>query len=160
MISSRIKKLRHKFIRFNIDGYVVPKNDMYFSEYSSPDRLKLISNFDGSAGLAVILRDKNYLFVDGRYTLQANNQSGRTFKIITIPDKMPSDILKRKKLSIGFDPNLFTERSLFIFGKDKLKLKPISQNLIDLIWKRKKIKNKNKFICCLMRLKVKTTNLK
>ena len=50
MISSKIKKLRHKFIKFNIDGYVVPKNDMYFSEYSSPDRLRLISNFDGSLG--------------------------------------------------------------------------------------------------------------
>ena len=39
MISGKIKKLRNKFIRFNIDGYVVPKNDMYFNEYSSPDRL-------------------------------------------------------------------------------------------------------------------------
>ena len=78
--------------------------------------------------------------------MQANNQSGKKFKIITIPDKMPSDILKGKKLSIGFDPNLFTERSLSIFfGKNKFTLKPISQNLIDVIWKRKKIKNKNKF---------------
>ena len=38
----------------------------YFNEYSSPDRLKFISNFDGSAGLAIILKNKNYLFVDGR----------------------------------------------------------------------------------------------
>ena len=66
MISSKIKKLRHKFIKFNIDGYVVPKNDMYFNEYSSPDRLKLISNFDGSAGLAIILRTKIiYLLMEG-----------------------------------------------------------------------------------------------
>ena len=93
-----------------------------------------------------MLKDKNYLFVDGRYTLQASNQSGKKFKIITIPDKMPRNILKGKKLSIGFDPNLYTERSLFIFfGKNKFTLKPISQNLIDIIWKRKKIKNKNKF---------------
>ena len=59
-----------------------------------------------------MLKDKNYLFVDGRYTLQAKNQSGNNFKIITIPDKMPSDILKEKKFSIGYDPNLFTERFL------------------------------------------------
>ena len=64
-----------------------------------------------------MLKAKNYLFVDGRYTLQANNQSGRVFKIITVPDKMPSDILKGKKLSIGFDPALFTEKSLLIFLK-------------------------------------------
>ena len=56
---------------------------------------------------------------------------------------MPSDILKGKKLSIGFDPNLFTEKSLFIFfGKNKYKLKPIFHNLIDEIWKRKIVKNK------------------
>ena len=74
------------------------------------DRLNFISEFTGSYGFALILEEKNYLFVDGRYTLQASNQSGRSFKIITIPDKMPGDILKGKKLSIGFDPNLFTQK--------------------------------------------------
>ena len=78
MISTKIKRLRQKFYKYNIDGYVVPKNDYYFNEYSSPDRLKLISNFDGTAGLAVILKKKNYLFVDGRYILQAKSQSGKT----------------------------------------------------------------------------------
>jgi Xaa-Pro aminopeptidase len=59
---------------------------------------------------------------------------------------MPGDILKGKKLLIGFDPSLFTEKSLFnFFGKNKFKLKPISQNLIDVIWKRRMIKNNNKF---------------
>ena len=48
----------------NIDGYIIPKNDEFFSEYSYPNRLKLISNFSGSAGLAIILKDKNLLFVD------------------------------------------------------------------------------------------------
>ena len=144
----KIEKLKKIFKTEKIDGYIIPKNDEFFGEYVPEynDRLNYISSFTGSYGFALVLKDKNYLFVDGRYTLQANNQSGRTFKIITIPDKMPSDILKRKKLSIGFDPNLFTERSLFIFfGKEKIKLKPISQNLIDIIWKRRMIKNNNKF---------------
>ena len=79
MINSRIENLRKKLKRYNIDGYIVPKNDEYFNEYSSPDRLKFISNFDGSAGLAIILKDKNYLFVDGRYTTQAKYQSGKNY---------------------------------------------------------------------------------
>ncbi len=144
----KIEKLKKIFKTEKIDGYIIPKNDEFFGEYVPEynDRLNYISSFTGSYGFALVLKDKNYLFVDGRYTLQANNQSGGTFKIITIPDKMPSDILKRKKLSIGFDPNLFTERSLFIFfGKEKIKLKPISQNLIDIIWKRSMKKNNNKF---------------
>ena len=62
MISAKIKKLRNKFNIHKIDGYVVPKNDSYFNEYSSPDRLKFISNFDGSAGLAIILKKKK-LFI-------------------------------------------------------------------------------------------------
>ena len=40
--------------------------------------LKLVSNFSGSAGFALIMKkNKNYLFVDGRYTLQAKKQSGK-----------------------------------------------------------------------------------
>ena len=144
----KINKLKKIFEREKIDGYIIPKNDEFFGEYTPDynDRLNFISGFTGSYGFALVLKNKNYLFVDGRYTLQANNQCGKFFKIITIPNKMPSDILKEKKLSIGFDPNLFTEKSLFIFfGKSKIKLKPIFQNLIDKIWKRKIVKNKSKF---------------
>jgi Creatinase/Prolidase N-terminal domain. len=129
----KIEKLKKIFKEEEIDGYIIPKNDEFFGEYVAEynDRLNFISNFTGSYGFALVLKDKNYLFVDGRYTLQANNQSGEIFKIITIPDKMPSDILKGKKLSIGFDPNVFTERLLFIlFGKNRFRLKPISRNLM------------------------------
>ena len=92
MINNRINKLISKFKKYNIDGYIIPKNDEFFSEYSANDRLKAITKFSGSAGYSIILKKKSYLFVDGRYTLQAKNQSGKSFKIITIPDKMPSDI--------------------------------------------------------------------
>ena len=99
MISTKIKKLRNKFNIYKIDGYVVPKNDSYFNEYSSPDRLKFISNFDGSAGLAIILKKKNYLFVDGRYTLQAKKQSGKKFDVLEIPYTWPKNIVKITKRS-------------------------------------------------------------
>ena len=84
MITSRIKVLREKFKDLEIDGYIIPKNDEFFSEYSENDRLKNISKFTGSAGLAIILKKNNYLFVDGRYTIQAKNESGKNFKIIEI----------------------------------------------------------------------------
>ena len=144
----KIKKLKKILIREKLDGYIIPKNDEFFSEYTPiyNDRLNFISGFTGSYGFALILRDKNYLFVDGRYTLQAHNQSGELFKIITIPDKMPGDILKGKKLLIGFDPNLFTAKSLLtFFGKNKLVLEPVIKNLVDEIWKRKILRNRNKF---------------
>ena len=58
MINSKIKNLRKKFKKLNIDGYIVPKNDEYFSEYAKNDRLQNISNFSGSAGIAIILKKK------------------------------------------------------------------------------------------------------
>ena len=42
-------------------------------------------------------------------------QSSKYFKIITIPNQMPNDILKKKQLLIGFDPQLFTKKSLTTF---------------------------------------------
>ncbi len=92
-------KLKKLLNNNGIDGYIIPKNDEYFNEYihESKDRLKFISNFSGSAGFAIILKNKNYLFVDGRYTIQAKKQSGKNFKIITIPKKFPKDVLKFKK---------------------------------------------------------------
>ena len=35
-----IKELRNKFNQYKIDGYIVPKNDDYFTEYSKINRLK------------------------------------------------------------------------------------------------------------------------
>jgi len=136
-----MKKLR-KFLKiYKLDGYLVPKNDEYFNEYvrQSSDRLKFISNFSGSAGFAIILKNKNYLFVDGRYTIQAQIQSGKNFKIITIPQKFPKDVLKtKKKLKIGFDPKLHSEKQLnFLFNIKNIILKPVNENLIDIIWSKK-----------------------
>jgi len=134
-----INQLKKYFELYNIDGYIIPKNDEYFNEYvkKSSDRLKFISNFSGSAGFAIILKKKNYLFVDGRYTIQARIQSGNNFKIITIPGKFPNDVLKRrKKIRIGFDPKLHNENQLNLFFKN-IVLKPIKKNLIDIIWTKK-----------------------
>ena len=68
-MNKKIQILRSKFKKYKIDGYIVPKNDNYFTEYTKINRLKIISNFSGSAGLAIILKKKNFLFTDGRYTI-------------------------------------------------------------------------------------------
>ena len=135
-----IKLLKKLISNKNIDGYIIPKNDEFFSEYSFPNRLKLISNFSGSAGLAIILKKKNFLFVDGRYTLQANIECGKNFKIFEIPKTRPFDVLKKKagKLTLGFDPKLFTEISLKSNFRDSCNLVPINNNLIDDIFNLKK----------------------
>ena len=136
MIKNRIIKLKRLIKAHNLDGYVVPKNDAYFSEHSSPDRLKILSNFSGSSGFAIILRKKNYLFVDGRYTIQAQIQSGKYFKIIEIPKFSTKIISKKKQLTLGFDPQLFTSSTLKKRFPKNFTLLPIEQNLIDKVYKR------------------------
>jgi Xaa-Pro aminopeptidase len=136
MIKNKIIKLKNLIKIKNLDGYIVPKNDAYFSEYSSPDRLKDISNFSGSAGFAIILRKENYLFVDGRYTLQAQIQSGKNFKILEIPKFSTEYIFKKKKkLLLGFDSQLFTSTGLKKKFSKNFDLLAIKENLIDRIYK-------------------------
>ena len=137
----KIIKLRKLFKKFDLDGYIIPKNNNFFGEYVpiSEDNLKYISNFTGSAGFAVILRNKNYIFVDGRYTIQAGIQCGKEFQICDIPKEYPFNIFKNKNLNLGFDPKLHTENSINkLFGNSFIKLRPVNDNLIDLLWKREK----------------------
>ena len=133
MINKKLKILKEKLKKNNIDGYIVPKNDEFFSEYAVKDRLKTISNFSGSAGLAIVTKDKNFLFVDGRYTIQAKQQSGKQFKIIEIHKFLPKNIIKNYKL--GFDPSLFTKKTLNLNFGNSSQLIPITNKLIDEIYK-------------------------
>ena len=139
MIKNKIKILKEKFKKFKIDGYIVPKNDEYFSEYAKNDRLKNISNFSGSAGIAVILKTKNFLFVDGRYTIQAEKESSKNFKIIEIHKRLPNTIIKNHNL--GYDPKVFTSNNLKYYFKNN-NLIPVDENLIDQIFKFKEKKTK------------------
>ena len=141
MISTLKKIIKSK----NIDGYIIPKNDMFFSEYSNPDRLEFLTKFTGSAGISIVTVNKNFLFIDGRYKVQAQNECGKNFKIFQIPFETPKSVLSKfkNKLSLGYDPNLFTSKSLVSILGNKHELIPL-ENLIDKFFiKKKKIKIKN-----------------
>ena len=141
-MNKKIQKLRQKFKKYNIDGYIVPKNDDYFSSYSKINRLKIISNFKGSAGLAVILKNKNFLFVDGRYTLQGQIESGKNFEIIDYEKIVNCNLFKN--LTLGIDPMIFTYNQIKKNFIKKNKIKFIKNNLIDEI-EHKKINNNSPF---------------
>ena len=135
-MKKNIQILRKKFEKYKIDGYVVPKNDDYFTEYSKINRLQIISNFSGSAGLAIILKKKNYLFTDGRYTIQSQTESGRNFKIHGFEKLINCNLFKN--LTLGIDPKLFSNSQIKKFFLKNNKIKFINKNLID------EIKNKER----------------
>ena len=140
MIKRRLSKLKDKLYENGLDGYVIPKNDEFFSEYSQKDRLKTISNFTGSAGLAIILKNKNYLFVDGRYTIQAEIETGKVFKIINFNNIIDCKLFKN--LTLGLDPKLFTSDQIKRYFLKYNKVKEIKINLIDLIFNKYKLQFK------------------
>ena len=138
-MNKEIIELKKKFKDYDIDGYVIPKNDDYFTEYSKINRLKIISNFSGSAGLAVVLKEKNYLFTDGRYTIQSEMESGKYFKIISYEKIINCNLFKN--LRLGLDPKLFTYQQIKKFFLKHNKVKFLSNNLIDEIKTQKKTNN-------------------
>jgi Xaa-Pro aminopeptidase len=73
----RLAALRAELARRGLDGFIVPHSDEYQSEYlpARGERLAWLTAFTGSAGAAVVLRDKAAVFVDGRYTLQVQQQT-------------------------------------------------------------------------------------
>jgi len=125
-----ISKIKNFINLNNLDGYIVPKNDEFFTEYSKTNKLEIVAKFTGSAGFILILKNANHLFVDGRYTIQAKRQSGKKFNIHEIPYVWPKDILKNHKwLNIGFDPKLFTKDTLKLYFDNSCNLFPIKSEL-------------------------------
>ncbi|TWH01051.1 Xaa-Pro aminopeptidase [Mesorhizobium sp. J18] len=110
----RVAHLRGRLSSMGLDGFLVPRADEHQGEYVAPrsERLRWLTGFTGSAGVALILRDRAILFVDGRYTLQARAQTDpKIFTIESLVDNPPrkwmSDNLSAGT-RIGFDPWLHT----------------------------------------------------
>lgn len=124
-----------------IDGFLVPRADAHQGEYVPPsaERLKWISGFSGSAGLAAITKKAAVLFTDGRYTVQAKAETDTSiYEISTLPRARVAEWFGgqlSKGQILGFDPWLHTASEIArlttaLAGKG-IKLKPISKNLVD-----------------------------
>ncbi len=139
----RVAKLREELNRLQLDGFLVPRADEHQGEYVPlrAQRLGWLTGFTGSAGAALILKNKAYVFVDGRYTLQVRTQTDpAVFDIESLVDNPPATWLEKngKGLVIGFDPWLHTlaeTRALkAALEAQGGKLVPVQDNLVDLVW--------------------------
>ena len=140
----RLRQLRARMAKMKLDGFIVPRSDAHQGEYVPPseERLIWLTGFSGSAGLAVVLKDKAALFVDGRYGLQARHEvdTGQLSIHQTAKLSPMAWIAANAKRGarIGFDPWLVTGRDWARFGagaeKAGAKLVSVSANPIDAIW--------------------------
>lgn len=141
----RVALLRQWLEANGLDGFIVPRADEHQGEYVADRsaRLKWLTGFSGSAGVAIVLRDRAFVFVDGRYTLQVRSEVDLdVFSIESLVDNPPAVWLKDnlgKGARLGFDPWLHTisEVKALQASADKsgAVLVPLDKNPIDIIWK-------------------------
>jgi Xaa-Pro aminopeptidase len=143
----RLDALRDHIHQQKLDGFFVPLTDEYMNEYvpEYAQRLPWLTGFTGSAGLALVLKDRAALFVDGRYTLQAAQQvDGKLYDICHTSKRPLSAYIKEvieEGMRIGYDPWLHTVSWLdrvrdAVEGK-KAKLVPVQPNPVDVIWENR-----------------------
>lgn len=144
LAASRLALLRAAMDAAGLDGFIVPREDEFMGEYvpACGERLKWLTGFGGSAGVAVILKDKAALFLDGRYTLEAENYiDTESLSIVPIMQvsiqSWLSDRLKPGD-KLAYDPRLHSiaqiEKLSTSLDKQDIKLIAIEDNPIDLIW--------------------------
>ena len=127
-----------------LDGFVAPHEDEHQNEYlpAANDRLAWATGFTGSAGAAVILKDKAAIFVDGRYTLQVRDQVDQgTFEIRDLVEGgVPAYIeaATARGQVIGYDPRLHSpdalDRLKTAAAKAGVQLRPVTPNPLDTAW--------------------------
>lgn len=110
----RLEAFRAELLHRKLDGFIVPRADEHQGEYVAPRarRLQWLTGFSGSAGMAVVLKERAAIFVDGRYTLQVRAEVDTVrFEPMHLIDEPPGRWLGEvlhKGQRIGFDPWLHT----------------------------------------------------
>ncbi|MDE1233057.1 aminopeptidase P family protein [Vibrio aestuarianus] len=111
-IAERVSAIRSWLTQQGLDAVIIPHEDEYLGEYvpQHNERLHWVTGFTGSAGAAVITRDKAAIFVDGRYTVQVRKQvPENTFEYRHLIEEPFLDWLQKTLATgskVGFDPRM------------------------------------------------------
>ena len=141
-----IVDLRRVMQREGIDAWISPSSDAHQSEYPTEyDKCRrFLSGFTGSAGTLLVMKEEAFLWTDGRYFLQAENElkdSGITLMKMGEPGVPSLDELLEEKMKkdevLGFNGSLlsFSEGKVIASKvvKNGVKL-AIGKELTDEIW--------------------------
>jgi Xaa-Pro aminopeptidase len=142
--ADRLAALREQLKSDRLDGFVVPLTDEHMSEYvpARAERLKWLTGFSGSAGVALVLATRAVIFVDGRYTLQVRSQvSADDWSYQSVPETSAADWLKEhapEGARIGYDPWLhsrdWVKKATEALAARGAELVPVRRNPIDAVW--------------------------
>jgi len=145
MKNLKIPKIQQKLKENKLDCLIINRTDEFLNEYIPPDaeRLYWATNFSGSAGKAIISQNKSTLFVDGRYTFQANEQIDKNVISLSHWNDYSQELNKifNKNKCIGLDPMLHSIEEVIkiieLAKKNETRLHFTFPNLIDELWQDK-----------------------
>ena len=142
--AERLPALRAQLKRQGLDGFVIPLADEHQGEYvpERAQRLRWLTGFSGSAGVAVVLGESAAIFVDGRYTLQAEAEvDGALFARHHSGTQTPEDWIGGHLgagMTLGYDAWLHTpnavKRLRDACAKAGGNLQACAANPIDAVW--------------------------
>ena len=135
------------------DFYLLSTSDEFLNEYVPEHnmRLKWLTNFSGSNGVALISRKKNFFFTDGRYILQAQKELKNKFDILDLSKINVVNFIKNnlKKKKILVDTRTFSKTFVLdlISVSKKLDVTIIhdKKNSVDLIWRDRPVSQNKPF---------------
>ncbi|EHN8759163.1 aminopeptidase P family protein [Enterobacter asburiae] len=138
--TSPLSALRHWLEASHLDGMIVPRADAWQSEYCAPydEKLAWLTGFDGSAGVALVLKNKALLFVDGRYQVQARVQVNTDeVEIHHLHNEPLAEWLAENVEAgtrIGFDALLMTNAEFEQLSATPCELVPLKASPFDTLW--------------------------
>ncbi len=152
--AEKLKSLRARMQSCGLDAYIVPRADEFQGEFVAPyaERLKWLTGFTGSGGIALIFKDKALALTDGRYLIQIKDQvEAALYETGEYIKKTTASWLAENITvgdTIGYDPMLHTPRQIEDLQKacDKKQaiLKSLEGNLIDQIWDNQPLRPQGK----------------
>ncbi|XP_063404101.1 xaa-Pro aminopeptidase 1-like isoform X1 [Mytilus trossulus] len=151
--SQRLYDLRQEFNSngVNLQGVIIPSEDAHQSEFPAEydKRRAYISGFDGSHGLAIVLKDKAALWTDGRYYTQAENQLDCNWILMkqdepntpTYEEWILANLGTSSSMSnrnIGLNPLFITSSAWITMDRnlkaENINLYQMNKDLVDTIW--------------------------
>ncbi len=143
-IADRLTRLRALMSERGLDALIVPRADEYLGEYIPPqnERLRWVSDFTGSAGVAIVLADRAAVFADGRYTVQVRSQLDPEYFEIHHLVETPHVAWLAEQLpagsKIGYDARLHSlnwqRAAAKTLSKHQHSLVETGDNLVDACW--------------------------
>ena len=143
-IEQKLAAIRAHMDTANLDAFIVPRADEYLGEYvpAHNEHLLWCSDFTGSAGTVIILKDRAAIFTDGRYTIQVKQQvNGECFEFYHLIDT-PHVAWLSEQLSananVGYDAKVHNlnwhNASKNTLADKQINLVAVDANPIDLSW--------------------------